>query len=129
MGKVTLEMSPFFVTPNFDTFFLAEIKDDNTKIFYFENNSLKFEQNFNFGTEIILQDIKKITSKRKFLKNKDHILMGVLNMTPDSFSDGGKFNSLKKASNRIKNLIKAGADIIDVGGESTRPESKIISSI
>ena len=46
---------------NFDTFFLAEIKDDNTKIFYFENNSLKFEQNFNFGTEIILQDIKKIT--------------------------------------------------------------------
>jgi len=46
---------------NFDTFFLVEIKDNNTKIFYFENNSLKFEQNFNFGTEIILQDIKKIT--------------------------------------------------------------------
>ena len=75
----------------------------------------------------ILKDIRKITSKRKFLKNKDHILMGVLNMTPDSFSDGGKFNSLKKASNRIKDLIKAGADIIDIGGESTRPESKIIS--
>ena len=48
-------------------------------------------------------------------------------MTPDSFSDGGKFNSIKKANQRIKKMIKAGADIIDVGGESTRPGSKIIS--
>ena len=48
-------------------------------------------------------------------------------MTPDSFSDGGKFNSFKKALKRIKNLIEAGADIIDVGGESTRPGSKIIN--
>ena len=52
--------------------------------------------------------------------------MGVLNMTPDSFSDGGKFNSLKKATQRIKSICKSGADIIDVGGESTRPGSKII---
>ena len=48
-------------------------------------------------------------------------------MTPDSFSDGGKFNSLKKANQRIRNMVKAGADIIDIGGESTRPGSKIIS--
>ena len=48
-------------------------------------------------------------------------------MTPDSFSDGGKFNSLIKANQRIKNMVKSGADIIDVGGESTRPGSKIIS--
>ena len=47
-------------------------------------------------------------------------------MTPDSFSDGGKFNSFKKASQRIKKMIEAGADIIDIGGESTRPGSKII---
>ena len=53
--------------------------------------------------------------------------MGVLNLTPDSFSDGGKFNSSKKALKRIKNMIYAGADIIDVGGESTRPGSKVIS--
>ena len=53
--------------------------------------------------------------------------MGVLNLTPDSFSDGGKFNSSKKAVKRIKNMINAGADIIDVGGESTRPGSKIVS--
>ena len=72
-------------------------------------------------------DIKKIITKREFLKEKDHLIMGVLNMTPDSFSDGGKFNSIKKANQRIKKMIKAGADIIDVGGESTRPGSKIIS--
>ncbi len=73
-------------------------------------------------------DLKKITTKREFFKKKRHILMGILNMTPDSFSDGGKFNSFKKAVQRIKNMIKSGADIIDIGGESTRPGSKIISS-
>ena len=75
----------------------------------------------------ILKDIKKIIVKREFLKKKNHLIMGVLNMTPDSFSDGGKFNSLKKANLKIKNMVKAGADIIDIGGESTRPGSKIIS--
>ena len=52
--------------------------------------------------------------------------MGVLNMTPDSFSDGGKFNLTAKALSRISKMIKCGADIIDIGGESTRPGSKII---
>ena len=54
--------------------------------------------------------------------------MGVLNMTPDSFSDGGKYNSSSKATKKIIKMIKSGADIIDVGGESTRPGSKIIPS-
>ncbi len=75
----------------------------------------------------INDDIKKITSKRVFLRKKNHMLMGIVNMTPDSFSDGGKFNSYKKAISRIDNLKKSGADIIDVGGESTRPGSKVIS--
>ena len=75
----------------------------------------------------ILKDIKRITIKRKFLEKKDHLIMGILNMTPDSFSDGGKYNSLKKANQRIKKMIEAGADIIDIGGESTRPGSKIVS--
>jgi len=75
----------------------------------------------------ISQDIKKITKKRKFLGKKNHIIMGILNMTPDSFSDGGKFNSLKRAYRRIEEMKKAGADIIDIGGESTRPGSQIIS--
>ena len=75
----------------------------------------------------ISKDIKRITSKRKFLEKKNHMIMGVLNMTPDSFSDGGKFNSFKKANQKIKKMVNAGADIIDIGGESTRPGSKIIS--
>ena len=75
----------------------------------------------------VSQDIKKITSKRDFLGKKNHVLMGILNMTPDSFSDGGKFNSTQKALKKIIQMKKAGAEIIDIGGESTRPGSKIIS--
>ena len=75
----------------------------------------------------VSKDIKKITKKREFLNKKSHLIMGVLNMTPDSFSDGGKFNSLKKASERINAMKKAGASIIDIGGESTRPGSKTIN--
>tara|TARA_B100000674_G_C37870214_1_gene929108 strand:- start:64 stop:1122 length:1059 start_codon:yes stop_codon:yes gene_type:complete len=75
----------------------------------------------------ISKDIKNITSKRLFFKSHKHLIMGILNMTPDSFSDGGKFNSKKKAVRKIDEMIKSGANIIDVGGESTRPGSKIIS--
>jgi dihydropteroate synthase len=75
----------------------------------------------------VLSDIKKISKPRSFLNKKHHLLMGVLNMTPDSFSDGGKFNSTHKAFQKIIKMKKAGAEIIDIGGESTRPGSKIIS--
>ena len=78
------------------------------------------------------QDLKKIVLKRNnFLKNvnfSEPSIMGILNLTPDSFSDGGKFNGQKKAESHIFKMIKAGAKIIDVGGESTRPGSKTISS-
>ena len=53
--------------------------------------------------------------------------MGVLNLTPDSFSDGGKFNTKKKGVEHAIQMFKAGANIIDVGGESTRPGSKSIN--
>ena len=53
--------------------------------------------------------------------------MGVLNLTPDSFSDGGNFNDKNKSVNHANNLYNFGADIVDVGGESTRPGSKAIS--
>tara|TARA_A100001015_G_scaffold321128_1_gene450281 strand:+ start:2189 stop:3241 length:1053 start_codon:yes stop_codon:yes gene_type:complete len=71
-------------------------------------------------------DIKKIVSKKNFFNQTN--IMGILNMTPDSFSDGGMFNRKSKALKRIKSMINSGADIIDVGGESTRPGSKIIST-
>ena len=47
--------------------------------------------------------------------------MGILNVTPDSFADGGMHNSLPAAMNRVQEMISEGVDIIDVGGESTRP--------
>ncbi len=79
----------------------------------------------------INSDIKKIVSKKKNFSNfnfkKIPNLMGVLNLTPDSFSDGGKFNTKKKGINHAINLYDKGADVIDVGGESTRPGSKSVN--
>lgn len=54
-------------------------------------------------------------------------IMGILNVTPDSFSDGGKFLSLEEAVVQAKKMIKEGADIIDVGGESSRPGAEPVS--
>jgi len=48
-------------------------------------------------------------------------IMGILNVTPDSFFDGGRYNELEKALEKARELVKNGADIIDIGGESTRP--------
>jgi len=47
--------------------------------------------------------------------------MGILNVTPDSFSDGGSYNQLDLALKHVEEMMAQGADIIDVGGESTRP--------
>lgn len=54
-------------------------------------------------------------------------IMGVLNVTPDSFSDGGQFNSLDRAVEQAQKLIAEGADILDIGGESTRPFAARVS--
>src|SRR6266545_1080381 len=57
------------------------------------------------------------------------LVMGVLNVTPDSFSDGGEFLSLENAVAHAEQMIAEGADIIDVGGESTRPGGAAIVSV
>jgi dihydropteroate synthase len=57
------------------------------------------------------------------------LVMGVLNVTPDSFSDGGEFSSLERALARAAEMIAEGADIIDVGGESTRPPGAGVVSV
>ena len=79
----------------------------------------------------IIFDLKKITSKNKNFSNlnfqKLPNIMGVLNLTPDSFSDGGKFNKTNKGVKHAFEMISAGANLIDVGGESTRPGSKTIN--
>ena len=76
-------------------------------------------------------DLKNIQSKKKNFANlnfqKIPNIMGVLNLTPDSFSDGGKFNSKKKGIDHALKMFQSGANIIDVGGESTRPGSNAIN--
>ena len=79
----------------------------------------------------INSDLKKIKSKKinfsSFNFKKIPNILGVLNLTPDSFSDGGKFNKKSKGISRAINMFKTGADVIDVGGESTRPGSKAVN--
>lgn len=58
---------------------------------------------------------------REFVFGKHVYIMGILNVTPDSFSDGGKFNTMDQAMAQVEKMIAQGADLIDVGGESTRP--------
>jgi dihydropteroate synthase len=76
-------------------------------------------------------DIKKIKTKKKNFSNlefkKVPNILGVLNLTPDSFSDGGKFNTKQRGITHAIKLYNDGADIIDVGGESTRPGSKEVN--
>ena len=67
----------------------------------------------------------KIGNKEFDLKERTYV-MGILNVTPDSFSDGGKFNEVDSALKRVKEMIEEGADIIDVGGESTRPNFEVV---
>lgn len=61
-------------------------------------------------------------------RSKETEIMGILNVTPDSFHDGGRFDTKKQAVNRALEMIDEGADIIDIGGESTRPGSERIST-
>ena len=65
---------------------------------------------------------------QKFAWGTQTYLMGVLNVTPDSFSDGGQFNSLDSAIAQARYLIDSGAHILDIGGQSTRPQAEDISA-
>ena len=64
----------------------------------------------------------------KLNTNQKPLVMGILNVTPDSFSDGGKYSQANTAVKRALEMLEQGADIIDIGGESSRPGSKRISS-
>jgi dihydropteroate synthase len=61
-------------------------------------------------------------------KPSDYLIMGIINTTPDSFSDGGKYNSASEAIDFAYELLREGADIIDIGGESSRPGADPISA-
>ena len=78
----------------------------------------------------IISDLKKVRSKKKNFANLNFLkipnIMGILNLTPDSFSDGGKFDTKSKGSKHALEMFQSGANIIDIGGESTRPGSKSV---
>jgi len=78
-------------------------------------------EDFNKGNFIL-----KSSHGRKLSLDKP-VVMGVLNVTPDSFSDGGKFNSIASAVRKVGEMVEQGALIIDVGGESSGPDSKSVS--
>ena len=67
-----------------------------------------------------------VTSRDKVLDLSQPHIMGILNVTPDSFSDGGQFDAVDKAVAHCKDMMAAGATIIDIGGESTRPNAKMV---
>lgn len=64
---------------------------------------------------------------QRLLKDNRPIIMGILNLTPDSFSDGGSYTEKGRAVSFALQMVREGADIIDVGGESTRPDSQRVS--
>ncbi len=100
----------------------------------FEKLILKLEQypDLHFIGQSIKETIKNISKthysircrKRTLTLGKRTLLMGVLNVTPDSFSDGGLFFDKEKAIAHGLRMVEEGADILDIGGESTRPGSK-----
>ena len=69
-----------------------------------------------------------VTSRDKILDLSQPHIMGILNVTPDSFSDGGQFNAIDKAVAHCQQMIEAGATIIDIGGESTRPNADTVAT-
>lgn len=69
-----------------------------------------------------------LTSKEKILDLSRPHTMGILNVTPDSFSDGGRFNQLDSALFRVEEMLAAGTTFIDIGGESTRPGAAEVST-
>ena len=73
--------------------------------------------------------MKKIScGNKEIILGERTLVMGILNVTPDSFSDGGRYNNLDSAMKQAEKLISEGADIIDIGGESTRPGHTQITS-
>ena len=65
--------------------------------------------------------------KKEFATKGRTYVMGILNVTPDSFSDGGKWNRMDAALDHVEQMLDEGMDILDIGGESTRPGYTLIS--
>jgi len=108
------------------------ISFDNIEILSRKNKKKIHIKEIKKQNKKIKEDIKLITKKKKFKGlnfNNFPILMGIINLTPDSFSDGGKYNKKNSGLNHAKYLIKKGSKILDIGGESTRPGAKDVNKI
>jgi len=96
---------------------MDDIKMDDIKM-----DDIKMDD---MGTDNIKTDAVKMKTMKignKIFETEKHTyIMGILNMTPDSFSDGGSYRTVDEALFRVAQMLREGADIIDVGGESTRP--------
>jgi dihydropteroate synthase len=93
------------------------------------NACIDFILNVCFLTENVYMSSQLIIRDRCFVWGQRTYLMGVLNVTPDSFSDGGLFNHRVGALAQARAMVAAGADIIDVGGQSTRPGAEQVSLV
>ena len=100
--------------PKIETFFYIQIKDNNSKIFYVENNAIKFEQKFNFGTEIIVNDISKITSLEKssvkniISQNKNIFKISDIELLEKKYFYSQQYRKIKK--NLIAKIAEARID-------------------
>ena len=79
------------------------------------------------NSDLFLPKTWNLAHNRQLILGPNSVLMGVLNVTPDSFSDGGQFSNIDAALMQGEEMIKAGAQIIDVGGESTRPNGEPVT--
>ena len=107
---------------------IFEIKNtvDITKISKNSASNTLLKKFINLNTR--LKRINNPLPTGDFIGTQKPIIMGILNITEDSFHDGGHYFDLKSALNRAETLLKEGADIIDVGGESTRPGASLIDT-
>ena len=85
--------------------------------------------NFNAGEDTFIQMKKSLRCRGKFLDLSTPAIMAILNVTPDSFYDGGKINDKNSILTVAEAMLKEGADILDIGGQSTRPGASRISEI
>ena len=111
-----------------------QISFDKVELFTRENKKIisinKINSLPSYLKKQVTNDIKLIIRENKFKGlnfRSIPIIMGVLNLTPDSFSDGGKYNKISASKKHLNHLFKSGADLVDIGGESTRPGSKSVS--
>ncbi len=79
-----------------------------------------------FGLKPLSEAIQRMLLRQRYLQNQPIQVMAILNVTPDSFSDGGQFNSTTALLKHVETVLALGADYLDIGGESTRPGSQTV---